>query len=187
MSGRKNLIMVIYGDFCYNETKHNRFVALNDLTRKVRACLNAIYLLPIDQYDVLCVPVNLLYRCIITDLLTSLFIVVIDDVQYEKVMNIMDIDFVKSLKNSLEANIEIRKETYPDESNDFDDLSKKNQIKLYDDLKECLKSEKEEEWILLKKETVNINGISYKGQIRDIYDILKSYDYEVRALASVYQ
>ena len=113
-----------FTELCYNETKHNRFVALNDLTRKVRACLNAIYLLPIDQYDVLCVPVNLLYRCIITDLLTSLFIVVIDDVQYEKVMNIMDIDFVKSLKNSLEANIEIRKETYPDESNDFDDLSK---------------------------------------------------------------
>ena len=174
-------------ELCYNETKQNRFVALNDLTRKVRACLNAIYLLPIDQFDVLCVPVNLLYRCIITDLLTSLFIVVIDVVQYEKVMNIMDIDFVKSLKNSLEANIEIRKETYPDESNDFDDLSKKYQIKLYDDLKECLKSEKEEEWNVLKKEAVNINGISYKGQIKEMYDILKSYDYEVRALASVYQ
>lgn len=49
-------------ELCYNDTKHNRFVALNDLTRKIRACLNAIYLLPVDQFDVLCVPANLTYR-----------------------------------------------------------------------------------------------------------------------------
>ena len=33
-------------ELCYNETKSNRFVVLNDLTRKIRACFNAIYLLP---------------------------------------------------------------------------------------------------------------------------------------------
>ena len=86
-------------ELCYNDTKSNRFVALNDLTRKIRVCFNAIYLLPLDKYDVLCVPANLMYRCIISDLLTSLFIAVINDSQFDEVMHIMDIDFVKSLKS----------------------------------------------------------------------------------------
>ena len=171
----------------YNDTMSNRFVALNDLTRKIRACFNAIFLLPLDKYDVLCVPANLMYRCIISDLMTSLFIAVIDDSQLDEVMHIMDIDFTKSLKNSLEANIEIRKETYPDESDDFDELSKNYQIKLYDDLQNCLSSEKGEEWEIKKVNPVFINGIAYTGQIRQMYDILKTLDYEVRALASVYQ
>ncbi len=174
-------------DLCYNDTMSNRFVVLNDLTRKIRACFNAIYLLPLDKYDVLCVPANLMYRCIISDLMTSLFIAVIDDSEFEEVMHIMDIDFAKSLKNSLDANIEIRKETYPDESDDFDELSKNYQIKLYDDLKNCLSSEKDEEWVVKKNKAVTINGISYIGQTRQMYDILKTYGNEVRALASVYQ
>ena len=169
----------------YNNTKSNRFVVLNDLTRKIRACLNAIYLLPLEQYDVLCVPANLLYRCVISDLITSLFIAVID--QYDEVMHVMDVDFAKSLKNSLEANIEIRKETYPEEADDFDELSKNYQIKLYDDLKDCLSSEKGEEWEVEKAKAVTINGICYTGRIRQMYDILKTYGNEVRALASVYQ
>ena len=174
-------------ELCYNDTKSNRFVALNDLTRKIRACFNAIYLLPLDQYDVLCVPANLMYRCIVSDLMTTLFIAVIDDSQLDKVMHIMDVDFAKSLKNSLDANIEIRKETYPDESEDFDELSKNYQIKLYDDLKDCLSSEKGEEWEIKKAKPIFINGIAYTGQIRQMYDILKTLDYEVRVLASVYQ
>ena len=174
-------------ELCDNDTKSNRFVALNDLARKIRACFNAIYLLPLDQYDVLCVPANLIYRCIVSDLITTLFIAVIDDSQFYEVMHIMDVDFAKSLKNSLDANIEIRKETYPDESDDFDELSKNYQIKLYDDLKDCLSSEKGEEWKIEKSKAVIINGIRYTGQIRQMYDILKTYDNEVRALASVYQ
>lgn len=174
-------------EFYYNDTKSNRFVALNDLARKIRACFNAIYLLPLDQYDVLCVPANLIYRCIVSDLITTLFIAVIDDSQFYEVMHIMDVDFAKSLKNSLDANIEIRKEIYPDESDDFDELSKNYQIILYDDLKDCLSSEKGEEWEIEKSKAVIINGILYTGQIRQMYDILKTYDNEVRALASVYQ
>lgn len=174
-------------ELCYNDTKSNRFVALNDLTRKIRACFNAIFLLPLDKYDVLCVPANLMYRCIISDLMTSLFIAVIDDSQLDEVMHIMDIDFAKSLKNSLEANIEIRKETYPHESVDFDELSKNYQIKLFDDIRDCLSSEKGEKWEIKKAKAVFINGIAYTGQIRQIYDILKTFDYDVRALASVYQ
>ena len=171
----------------YNDTKSNRFVALNDLTKKIRACFNAIYLLPLDKYDVLCVPANLMYRCIISDLITSLFIAVIDDSQFNEVMHIMDIDFVKSLKNSLDVNIEIRKETYPEESDDFDELSQNYQIKVYDDLNDCLSSRKGEEWEIKKAKPVLINGITYTGQIRQMYDILKTLDYDVRALASVYQ
>ena len=174
-------------ELCYNDTKSNRFVALNDLTRKIRFCLNAIYLLPLNMYDVLCVPANLMYRCIISDLITSLFIAVIDDSRFDEVMHIMDIDFVKSLKNSLDANIEIRKETYPEESDDFDELSQNYQIKVYDDLKDCLSSRKGEEWEIKKAKPVFINGIAYTGQIRQMYDILKTLDYDVRALASVYQ
>ena len=174
-------------ELCYNDTKSNRFVALNDLARKIRACFNAIYLLPLEQYDVLCVPANLMYRCIISDLMATLFIAVINDSQFDEVMHIMDVDFAKSLKNSLDANIEIRKETYPDESDDFDELSKNYQIKLYDDLKDCLSSEKGEEWEVEKSKVVTINGICYTGQIRQMYDILKTYGNEVRALASIYQ
>lgn len=92
-------------ELCYHNTLSNRFVALNDLTRKTRVCFNAIYLLPLDKYDVLCVPANLMYRCIVSDLITTLFVAVIDDSQFDEVMHIMDIDFAKSLKNSLDANI----------------------------------------------------------------------------------
>lgn len=171
----------------YNNTMSNRFVALNDLTRKIRACFNAIYLLPLDQYDVLCVPANIMYRCIVSDLMATLFIAVIDDSQFDEVMHIMDVDFAKSLKNSLDANIEIRKETYPEESDDFDELSKNYQIKLYNDLKDCLNSGKGEEWKIKKVKPIFINGIAYTGQIRQMYDILKTYGNEVRTLASVYQ
>ena len=174
-------------ELCYNDTKSNRFVALKDLARKIRACFNAINLLPLDQYDVLCVPANIMYRCIVSDLMATLFIAVIDDSQFEEVMHIMDVDFAKSLKNSLDANIEIRKETYPEESDDFNELSMNYQIKLYDDLKDCLSSEKGEEWEVEKSKAVTINGIRYSGQIKQIYDILKTYGNEVRALASVYQ
>ena len=174
-------------ELCYNDSKSNRFVALNDLARKIRACFNAIYLLPLDQYDVLCVPANIMYRCIVSDLMATLFIAVIDDSQFDEVMHIMDVDFAKSLKNSLDANIEIRKETYPEESNDFDELSKNYQIKLYNDLKDCLNSGKGEEWEIKKVKPIFINGIAYTGQIRQMYDILKTYGNEVRTLASVYQ
>ena len=64
-------------ELCYNDTMSNRFVALNDLTKKIRACFNALYLLPLEQNDVLCVPVNLMYRCIVSDLMTTLFIAVV--------------------------------------------------------------------------------------------------------------
>lgn len=174
-------------ELCYKDTLSNRFVALNDLTRKIRACLNAIYLLPLDKYDVLCVPINLIYRCIVSDLMITLFIAVIEDSQFDEVMHIMDIDFTKSLKNSLDANIEIRKETYPNESDDFDELSKNYQIKLYDDMKDCLNSEEGEEWEVEKPKTLTINGICYTGQTRQMHDILKTYGYEIRGLASVYQ
>ena len=165
-------------ELCYNDTKSNRFVALNDLTRKIRACLNAIYLLPIDKYDVLCVPANLMYRCIVSDLMTTLFIVVIDDSQFDEVMHIMDIDFAKSLKNSLDANIEIRKETYPDESEEFDELSKNYQIKLYDDLKDCLCSGESEEW-----EVVHSVSNSKKMKAKDY----KEYTFELEAPAKAYK
>ena len=174
-------------ELCYNDTMSNRFVALNDLTKKIRACFNALYLLPLEQNDVLCVPVNLMYRCIVSDLMTTLFIAVVDDSQFDEVMHIMDADFAKSLKNSLDANIEIRKETYPEESDDFDELSKNYQIKLYDDLKDYLSSEKGEEWEVEKSKAIIIKGIRYTGQIRQMYDILKKYSNEVRALTSVYQ
>ena len=64
-------------ELCYKNTLSNRLVALNGLTRKIRAFFNAIYLLPLDKYDVLCVPANLMYRCIVSDLMTTLFIAVI--------------------------------------------------------------------------------------------------------------
>ena len=174
-------------ELCYNDTKSNRFVAINDLTRKIRACFNAIYLLPLDQYDVLCVPANLMYRCIVSDLMTMLFIAVVDDSQFDEIMHILDIDFAKSLKNSLDANIEIRKETYPEESDDFDELSKNYQIKLFNDLEDCLNSGKGEEWKIKKAKSIFINGIAYTGQIRQMYEILKTYGNEVRAFGAVYQ
>ena len=39
-------------ELCYNDTMSNRFVALNDLTKKIRACFNALYLLPLEQNDI---------------------------------------------------------------------------------------------------------------------------------------
>ena len=42
----------------YGETNDSRFLALYDLARKMRACMNAVILLPHEEYEMLCVPIN---------------------------------------------------------------------------------------------------------------------------------
>jgi hypothetical protein len=104
-----------------NDTTPDRHLAIYDLIRKIRACMTA--LIPIKTYDILCVPVNLLYRCMITDLLTSLLIIMIDEECFDKVMYIMDYHYAKSLKKALNAEINAKKDLYLDDANEFEQLS----------------------------------------------------------------
>ena len=80
------------------ENESKRFVALNELSRKIRISLNALHYIPYDEYDVLCAPANLLYRSMITDLMTSLLISQLNDEQLDDVIYFFDLDFAKSLK-----------------------------------------------------------------------------------------
>ena len=66
------------------EIESKRFVALNELSRKMRISLNALHYIPYEEYEVLCAPANLLYRSMITDLMTSLLISQVDDKQLEE-------------------------------------------------------------------------------------------------------
>lgn len=170
-----------------NEIKSTRFIALNELARKIRVSLVALHYIPYEQFEVLCAPTNLLYRSMITDLMTLLLISQVEDSQLDDVIHFFDIDSVKSLKNALNANIEIRKMTYPEDADEFDKLAREYQENLYDNVKDCLCSAKGEEWVIKSnKPAMKINGISFNGQTSQIYDILKSYK-EVSGYAYIYQ
>ena len=169
-----------------NETNSKRFIALYELTRKIRVTFNALHYIPYEQYEVLCAPTNLLYRSMITDLMTSLLITQIDNTQLDDVLCYFDIEFTKSLKSALNANIEIRTMTYPDDAEAFEVQKKEYQEKLYDDLKDCLISAKGEEWDPKKQRSISINGHKFNGQISQMYDILKSFE-EVAGYAYIYQ
>ena len=168
------------------QIENKRFVALNELSRKIRISLNALHYIPYEEYEVLCAPANLMYRSIITDLMTSLLISQLNDKQLDDVIYYFDLDFAKSLKTALNANIEIRKLTYPDDAEAFDEQKKDYQEKLYDDLKECLSSAKGEEWEFNSQKSIKINNIEFKGKVSQIYDVLKSFE-EVAGYAYVYQ
>ena len=168
------------------QIENKRFVALNELSRKIRISLNALHYIPYEEYEVLCAPANLMYRSIITDLMTSLLISQLNDKQLDDVIYYFDLDFAKSLKTALNANIEIRKLTYPDDAEAFDEQKKDYQEKLYDDLKECLSSAKGEEWKFNSQQPIKINNIEFKGKVSQIYDVLKSFE-EVAGYAYVYQ
>ncbi len=163
-----------------------RFIALNELSRKMRASLNALHYIPYEEYEVLCAPANLLYRSMITDLMTSLVISQLDDEQLDKVIYYFDLDFAKSLKSALDANIEIRTMTYPEDADAFREQAKEYQEELYDDLKDCLKSAKGEEWNFKSQRPCNINNVEFKGKLSEIYKLLKSFK-EVAGYAYVYQ
>lgn len=163
-----------------------RFIALNELARKIRVSLNALHYIPYEKYATLCAPANLLYRSMITDLMTSLLISQVDDKQLEDIIYIFDWDFTNSLKSALKANIEIRKETYPEDVDAFDEQATEYQEKLYDELKDYLSSAKGEDWKLKKKTPIYINGERFDGQISQIYKILRMFD-EVSGYAYAYQ
>ena len=163
-----------------------RFVALNELSRKMRITLNALHYIPYEEYEVLCAPTNLLYRSLITDLMTSLLISQLDDKQLDDVIYYFDLDFAKSLKSALTANIEIRKMTYPEDAEAFREQEIAYQTKLYDELKEYLSSAKGEDWTFNSQKPIKINEIIFNGKISQIYDILKSFD-EVSGYAYIYQ
>lgn len=169
-----------------NETNSKRFIALYELTQKMRISFNALHYIPYDQYEVLCAPTNLLYRSMITDLMTSLLITQIDDNQLDDVLFNFDLEFAKSLKSALNANIEIRAMTYPDDAEAFEELKKEYQEDLYEDLKDCLISAKGEEWEPKKQRSISINGHVFNGQVSQMYNILKSFE-EVAGYAYIYQ
>ena len=120
------------------EIENKRFVALNELSRKMRISLNALHYIPYEEYEVLCAPANLLYRSMITDLMTSLLISQLNDEQLDDVIYFFDLDFARSLKSALNANIEIRKMTYPDDAEAFEEQKKQYQEVLMNGLKQIL-------------------------------------------------
>lgn len=157
----------------YKETNFKRFLALSELSRKIRGSMNAIHFIPYKQYNVLYGPINLLYRSIITDLMTSLIFLLVDDEQIDDFILVDNLKFVGALESALNTDIEIRSMFHPDEADDFKRLREKYQVDVFDDLKDCLSSEKGDPW-LKKRGTLVINGIQYKSSPKIMYDILKS-------------
>ena len=167
-----------------DETTLNRHLALYDLTHKMRACIDAV--IAVEKYDILCVPTNILYRCLITDLLTSLLITVIDENQFKEVMHIMNFKCAQSLRKSIKVGTDVRKEIYPNDAIEFEKQSLAQQELYYDYFKDCLNSVKGEEWSFIKKPQIEIQGEKFNGQVDTIYKVLLKYP-EVKHIASVYE
>ena len=177
-----DLLMKLMGRMC-NETIPNRFLALYDLTQKIRACLAVIS--AINEYGVLCVPTNLMYRSIITDLLTSLLITEIDDTQFKEAMSLMDYAFAKSLQKFIKVQTLVRKEVHPEDASTYDAEGLKYQSLYYDHFEDLIESSKGKEWSFKKKPCMFINGVKFDGTIDSIYNVLLTCP-RTRAIASVY-
>lgn len=167
-----------------DDTRPNQYLALYDLTRKIRACLAA--LVPIAEHDYLCVPVNILYRCMITDLMTSLLISVVDDNSFHEIMHIMDIKFAQSYKKAILAETKVKCSLAPEKASAFESASLAYQEQQYDTFKDCLKSTKGKEWEFAKKSFYTINGVKFKGDVASIYNILLTFP-QVKDIASIYE
>ena len=167
-----------------DETRPDQYLALYDLTRKIRACMAA--LVPISEHDYLCVPVNLLYRCMITDLMTSLLISVVDDNNFHEIMHIMDIKFAQSYKKAILAETKVKCSLAPEKASAFESASLAYQEKQYDTFKDCLKSTKGKEWEIVSIPSYLINGVKFKGDVTSIYNVLLTYP-EVKDIASIYE
>lgn len=165
-----------------DETRPDQFLALYDLTRKIRACMAA--LVPISEHDYLCVPVNLLYRCMITDLMTSLLISVVDDNNFPEIMHIMDIKFAQSYKKAILAETKVKCSLAPEKASAFESASLAYQEKQYDTFKDCLKSTKGKEWEFVSLPSCLVNGVKFKGDVTSIYNVLLTYP-EVKNIASM--
>ena len=176
-------LLDLAGQKC-DETNPNRFLALYDLTRKIRACMDA--LIPIDKYDMLCVPVNLLYRCMITDLMTSLLISVVDDKCYNEIIYIMDYKFAQSYKKAIMAETKVKCSLAPEKALAFEKACLSYQEQQYDTFKDCLKSNKGEEWEFKSKPSCLINGEQFKGDIASTYKVLLTFPV-VKDMASIYE
>ena len=164
------------------EIESKRFIALNELSRKMKASLNTLSYIPYEE----CAPTNLLYRGMTTDLMTSLLISQLDDTQLNDVLHIFDLEFTRSLKQAVDTDIKIRKMVYPKDAKALEEQGRKYQEDLYDDLKECLSSAKGEEWKVNSCKPITINGIKFKGTVSQMYKILESFE-EVSYYAFVYK
>ena len=176
-------MLELMGSKC-DETLPNQYLALYDLTRKIRACLAA--LVPITEHDYLCVPVNLLYRCMITDLMTSLLISEVDDNVFHKIMQIMDIKFAQSYKKAIMAETKVKCSLAPENASAFERASLDYQEQQYDTFKDCLKSIKGKEWEFTKIHSFTINEVKFKGDVASIYNVLLTFP-QVKDIASVYE
>jgi len=167
-----------------DETLPNQYLALYDLTRKIRACLAA--LVPITIHDYLCVPTNLLYRCMITDLMTSLLISVVDDNTFDEMMHLMDWKFVQSYKKAIMTETKVKCLLAPEKTEAFKRASLAYQEKQYDFFQDCLKSSKGQEWEFVKKPSVTITQVPFKGDVATMYNVLLTFP-EVKDIASIYE
>ena len=167
-----------------DETRPDQHLALYDLTRKIRACLAA--LVPLSEHDYLCVPVNILYRCMITDLMTSLLVSVVDDNCFHEIMHIMDIKFAQSYKKAIMAETKVKCSLAPEKASAFESASLAYQEQQYDTFRDCLKSSKGEKWEFVKMPPCIINGIDFKGDVTSIYKALLTYP-EVKDIASIFE
>ena len=167
-----------------DENIPNRYLALYDLTKKMRACMDA--LIPISKHDILCVPTNILYRCMITDLLTSLLITVVDEDEFKKVQHLMDFLYARSLWTALKAETDVKKDVYPNDAKEFERQRLDYLAKQYDLFHDCLKSSKGEEWVFITKPTFYIREEKFDGSVDSTYKVLLKFP-EVKAIASVYE
>lgn len=82
--------------------------------------------------------------------------------------------------------IAVRKSVYLEEADDFEKMALDYQVQHFDDLKDCLKSQKGEKWDVMSKEKPEINGVVFSGTIDSLFKVLSTYEH-VRDIASVYQ
>lgn len=128
---------------------------------------------------------NLIYRGIILDLMTSLFLLYLPDEEFDYSIKILDVSHVKYMKEVLPLRLELgRKICKPNEDEDIKEQDLFDQY--YDFFGEYLKSEKGEEWDIIIP--VRPEGFTFNGSVKSIYEYLRKCDdnENLKALSNLY-
>lgn len=128
---------------------------------------------------------NLIYRGIILDLMTSLFLLHLNHEEFEYSIKKLDILHVKYMKEVLPLRLELGRKIFkPKVEEDIDEQALFD--KYHDFFQEYLKSEKGEEWDIIT--LIGPEGFTFNGKVKDIHEYLRKCDgnENLKALSNLY-
>ena len=150
-----------------NGNRNLRLKVAFDLLKKI--CSNVWILSNMKELRDSTTSVNLIYRSVVLDLMTTLFLLHINDQEFEYSIRKLDVDHVKYMKDVLPMRLNLGKKIFNPQENE--DIKEQDLFDQYYDNFECyIKSEKGEPWRIVNLERPD--GFTFNGTAKSIYEYL---------------